>query len=96
MNETHLFSIPLEKVKTSLVCDVQAVFPRLDQCSEEEKVQRLLELKLRYFTPREVANLMGFPQSFCKPNLQLLKDWRRCDRELLFMHVLIKQQIQGE
>lgn len=69
MNETHLISIPLEKVNTSLVCDVQVVFPSLDRCSEEEKVQRLLELKLRYFTPREVANLMGFPQSFCKPNL---------------------------
>lgn len=43
------------------------MFARLDQCSEEEQVQRLLELKLRYFTPREVANLMGFPPTFCKP-----------------------------
>ncbi|TWW71478.1 tRNA (cytosine(38)-C(5))-methyltransferase [Takifugu flavidus] len=46
---------------------VEDVFPSLDQCSEEEKVQRLLDLKLRYFTPREVANLMGFPQSFTFP-----------------------------
>lgn len=45
------------------------MFPHLDQCSEEERVQRLLELKLRCFTPREVANLMGFPPSFCKPPL---------------------------
>lgn len=45
------------------------MFPRLDQCSEEERVQRLLELKLRYFTPREVANLMGFPSSLGKPSL---------------------------
>lgn len=45
------------------------MFPSLDQCSEEEKVQRLLDLKLRYFTPREVANLMGFPQSFSKRSL---------------------------
>lgn len=53
-----------------LVCDLQVedVFPSLDQCSEEEKVQRLLDLKLRYFTPREVANLMGFPRSFSKPS----------------------------
>ncbi|XP_029687750.1 tRNA (cytosine(38)-C(5))-methyltransferase-like isoform X3 [Takifugu rubripes] len=46
---------------------VEDVFPSLDQCSEEEKVQKLLDLKLRYFTPREVANLMGFPQSFTFP-----------------------------
>lgn len=50
----------------SCVLQVERVFPHLDQCSEEERVQRLLELKLRYFTPREVANLMGFPPSFCK------------------------------
>uniref|UniRef100_A0A3Q3N806 tRNA (cytosine(38)-C(5))-methyltransferase n=1 Tax=Mastacembelus armatus TaxID=205130 RepID=A0A3Q3N806_9TELE len=47
------------------------------QCSEEtevsltellnEPIPRLLKLKLRYFTPREVANLMGFPQSFSFP-----------------------------
>lgn len=45
---------------------MQSVFAGLEQCSEEEKLKRLLKLKLRYFTPREVANLMGFPQSFCK------------------------------
>lgn len=45
---------------------MESVFIGLDQYSEEEKLQRLLKLKLRYFTPREVANLMGFPQSFCK------------------------------
>ncbi|XP_078136823.1 tRNA (cytosine(38)-C(5))-methyltransferase isoform X4 [Sander vitreus] len=47
--------------------EMDHVFGGLDQCSEEEKLQRLLKLKLRYFTPREVANLMGFPQSFSFP-----------------------------
>uniref|UniRef100_A0A3Q3W0A6 tRNA (cytosine(38)-C(5))-methyltransferase n=1 Tax=Mola mola TaxID=94237 RepID=A0A3Q3W0A6_MOLML len=47
--------------------EMECVFRGLDQCSEEEKVQRLMTLKLRYFTPREVANLMGFPQSFSFP-----------------------------
>uniref|UniRef100_A0A7N6AKH5 tRNA (cytosine(38)-C(5))-methyltransferase n=1 Tax=Anabas testudineus TaxID=64144 RepID=A0A7N6AKH5_ANATE len=47
--------------------EMQSVFAGLDQCSEEEKLQRLSTLKLRYFTPREVANLMGFPQSFSFP-----------------------------
>uniref|UniRef100_A0AAQ4RJB6 tRNA (cytosine(38)-C(5))-methyltransferase n=1 Tax=Gasterosteus aculeatus aculeatus TaxID=481459 RepID=A0AAQ4RJB6_GASAC len=32
-----------------------------------DKLQQLLKLKLRYFSPREVANLMGFPQSFSFP-----------------------------
>lgn len=45
---------------------MESVFRGLDQHSEEVKLQQLLKLKLRYFTPREVANLMGFPQSFCK------------------------------
>lgn len=50
------------------LCPVQieSVFMGLDQCSEEEKLQRLLKLKLRYFSPREVANLMGFPQHLSK------------------------------
>lgn len=47
------------------ILQMECIFKGLDQCSEEEKVQRLLKLKLRYFTSREVANLMGFPQNFC-------------------------------
>ncbi|XP_042366340.1 tRNA (cytosine(38)-C(5))-methyltransferase [Plectropomus leopardus] len=47
--------------------EMESVFKALDQCSEEEKLQRLMRLKLRYFTPREVANLMGFPPSFSFP-----------------------------
>ncbi|KAG7219562.1 hypothetical protein INR49_018989 [Caranx melampygus] len=43
---------------------VDCVFSDLDQVSEDEKVQKLLKLKLRYFSPREVANLMGFPPHF--------------------------------
>ncbi|XP_063339697.1 tRNA (cytosine(38)-C(5))-methyltransferase isoform X1 [Pelmatolapia mariae] len=46
---------------------IESVFMGLDQCSEEEKLQRLLKLKLRYFSPREVANLMGFPQHLIFP-----------------------------
>uniref|UniRef100_A0A668TM76 tRNA (cytosine(38)-C(5))-methyltransferase n=1 Tax=Oreochromis aureus TaxID=47969 RepID=A0A668TM76_OREAU len=46
---------------------IESVFMGLDQCSEEEKLQRLLKLKLRYFSPREVANLMGFPQNLIFP-----------------------------
>ncbi|KAM6907937.1 tRNA (cytosine(38)-C(5))-methyltransferase [Lycodopsis pacificus] len=47
--------------------EMENVFRGLDQFSEDEKLQQLMKLKLRYFTPREVANLMGFPQSFSFP-----------------------------
>uniref|UniRef100_A0A7N8X1G3 Uncharacterized protein n=1 Tax=Mastacembelus armatus TaxID=205130 RepID=A0A7N8X1G3_9TELE len=62
---TFLSVCVLKAVALSAV-QMQSVFRGLDQHSEEDKLQRLLKLKLRYFTPREVANLMGFPQSFCK------------------------------
>ncbi|XP_037613561.1 tRNA (cytosine(38)-C(5))-methyltransferase isoform X1 [Sebastes umbrosus] len=47
--------------------EMESVFRGLDQYSEDEKLQQLSKLKLRYFTPREVANLMGFPQTFSFP-----------------------------
>lgn len=47
--------------------EVQSVFSGLQQVSEEEQLQRLRKLKLRYFSPREVANLMGFPLCFSFP-----------------------------
>ncbi|XP_068565713.1 tRNA (cytosine(38)-C(5))-methyltransferase isoform X1 [Cebidichthys violaceus] len=47
--------------------EMENVFRGLDQLSEDEKLQQLMKLKLRYFTPREVANLLGFPQSFSFP-----------------------------
>uniref|UniRef100_A0AAQ4RLZ5 tRNA (cytosine(38)-C(5))-methyltransferase n=1 Tax=Gasterosteus aculeatus aculeatus TaxID=481459 RepID=A0AAQ4RLZ5_GASAC len=50
-----------------LQCCMESVFAGLDQMSEDDKLQQLLKLKLRYFSPREVANLMGFPQSFSFP-----------------------------
>ncbi|CAL8311890.1 unnamed protein product [Merluccius merluccius] len=38
-----------------------------EQEQEEEKLRRLRTLRLRYFTPREIANLMGFPSSLAFP-----------------------------
>lgn len=34
----------------------------------ESAFEVLMPLKLRYFTPREVANLMGFPPEFSIPS----------------------------
>ncbi|XP_067342967.1 tRNA (cytosine(38)-C(5))-methyltransferase isoform X2 [Channa argus] len=47
--------------------EVHHIYNGLDQCSEAEKLEQLSKLKLRYFTPREVSNLMGFPQTFSFP-----------------------------
>jgi len=44
------------------------IFNRYREVTDEEhKSQMLSVLKLRYFTPREVANLHGFPKEFCFP-----------------------------
>ncbi|XP_061127244.1 tRNA (cytosine(38)-C(5))-methyltransferase-like isoform X3 [Syngnathus typhle] len=51
-------------LQCDLETEIECVFKNLDQFSEEEKLQQLQGLKLRYFTPREVANIMGFPKSF--------------------------------
>uniref|UniRef100_A0A3P9KYR9 tRNA (cytosine(38)-C(5))-methyltransferase n=1 Tax=Oryzias latipes TaxID=8090 RepID=A0A3P9KYR9_ORYLA len=47
--------------------EVQSVFTDLELLSEEDRLQRLMSLRLRYFTPREVANLMCFPPCFSFP-----------------------------
>ncbi|KAM3578595.1 tRNA (cytosine-5-)-methyltransferase [Umbelopsis sp. WA50703] len=41
--------------------------------AERAILEDLHKLQLRYFTPREVANLMGFPESFGFPETMSLK-----------------------
>ncbi|CAL8293178.1 unnamed protein product [Lota lota] len=50
--------------------EMHSVFKGLEELSsgqDEEKLRRLRTLRLRYFTPREIANLMGFPSSLAFP-----------------------------
>ena len=43
------------------------IFKRYRDLTDDQSKSELLSvLKLRYFTPREVANLHGFPSDFCK------------------------------
>ncbi|KAK7881362.1 hypothetical protein WMY93_029771 [Mugilogobius chulae] len=51
-------------LQSSSEAEMEAVFRGLEQLSEDQKLKRLQTLGLRYFTPREVANLMGFPHTF--------------------------------
>ncbi len=46
--------------------ELERVFKNLELLSEEDRLKQLLQLKLRYFTAREIANLMGFPDDFSK------------------------------
>ncbi|KAI9495155.1 cytosine(38)-C(5)-methyltransferase-like protein [Zychaea mexicana] len=41
--------------------------------NEQEALELLRSLRLRYFTPREVANLMGFPDTFTFPDSSTIK-----------------------
>lgn len=43
---------------------IEYIYNSLTNLSQEEKLTKLLMLKLRYFTPREIANLLGFPPDF--------------------------------
>lgn len=43
---------------------LESVFKSFDDLSEDEKLKNLSMLQLRYFTPREIANLHGFPPKF--------------------------------
>ncbi|TRY89109.1 hypothetical protein DNTS_004578 [Danionella cerebrum] len=57
--------------------ELESAFKSLELLSQEDKLQRLLQLKLRYFTPREIANLMGFPQDFSFPKHTSIKQQYR-------------------
>ncbi|XP_038124200.1 tRNA (cytosine(38)-C(5))-methyltransferase [Cyprinodon tularosa] len=90
----------VEGTGSVLQCDLEKevsdVFSNVDQLSEEEKLQKLMELKLRYFTPREVANLMGFPQSFSFPDgVSIIQQYRVLGNSLnvLVVAKLLRQML---
>ncbi|NWU97024.1 TRDMT methyltransferase, partial [Upupa epops] len=53
-------------LQTAVDVQLESVFKHIEEVPEEEKLKKLSTLKLRYFTPREIANLHGFPQEFGK------------------------------
>ncbi|KAM4606645.1 tRNA (cytosine(38)-C(5))-methyltransferase [Polymixia lowei] len=77
-------------LQSCMETEMESVFKGLDQLSEEEKLQRLSKLKLRYFTPREMANLMGFPQSFSFPEKISTKQQNRVLGNSLNVHVVAR------
>ncbi|XP_041100318.1 tRNA (cytosine(38)-C(5))-methyltransferase isoform X1 [Polyodon spathula] len=60
-------------LQSSLDIQLETAFKSLHTLSDEDKLNQLLMLKLRYFTPREIANLHGLPPEFCFPEKTTLK-----------------------
>lgn len=54
-------------LQSCMETELETAFKDLEQLSDEEKLKQLSRLRLRYFTPREIANLMGFPKTFTFP-----------------------------
>ncbi|XP_054245942.1 tRNA (cytosine(38)-C(5))-methyltransferase isoform X1 [Indicator indicator] len=60
-------------LQTAVDVQLESVFKHIEELPEEEKLMKLSTLKLRYFTPREIANLHGFPLEFGFPEQVTVK-----------------------
>ncbi|XP_066484252.1 tRNA (cytosine(38)-C(5))-methyltransferase isoform X2 [Tiliqua scincoides] len=69
---------------------LESVFKFFEALSEEEKLLKLSTLKLRYFTPREIANLHGFPPEFGFPDKVTIKQRYRLLGNSLNVQVVAK------
>nr|XP_033787169.1 tRNA (cytosine(38)-C(5))-methyltransferase isoform X2 [Geotrypetes seraphini]XP_033787170.1 tRNA (cytosine(38)-C(5))-methyltransferase isoform X2 [Geotrypetes seraphini] len=70
--------------------EIESVFKSLETLSEEEKLKRLSTLKLRYFTPKEIAKLHGFPPEFSFPDKTTVKQCYRLLGNSLNVHIVAK------
>ncbi|NXD18932.1 TRDMT methyltransferase, partial [Spelaeornis formosus] len=77
-------------LQTAVDVELESVFKHIDELSEEEKLMKLSTLKLRYFTPREIANLHGFPSEFGFPEKVTVKQCYRLLGNSLNVHVVAK------
>ncbi|XP_043823225.1 tRNA (cytosine(38)-C(5))-methyltransferase isoform X2 [Dromiciops gliroides] len=64
-------------LQTAEDIQIENVYTSLETLSEEEQLMKLSMLKLRYFTPREIANLHGFPPEFGFPEKITVKQCYR-------------------
>ncbi|XP_032093328.1 tRNA (cytosine(38)-C(5))-methyltransferase [Thamnophis elegans] len=69
---------------------LESVFKSFDDLSEDEKLKNLSMLQLRYFTPREIANLHGFPPEFDFPENIAIKQCYRLLGNSLSVFVVAK------
>ncbi|NXG07594.1 TRDMT methyltransferase, partial [Sakesphorus luctuosus] len=77
-------------LQTAVDVQLESVFKHIEELREEEKLMKLSTLKLRYFTPREIANLHGFPLEFGFPEKVTVKQCYRLLGNSLNVHVVAK------
>ncbi|XP_053265373.1 tRNA (cytosine(38)-C(5))-methyltransferase-like isoform X2 [Podarcis raffonei] len=77
-------------LQTAEDIQLESVFKSIEGLSEDEKLTKLSTLKLRYFTPREIANLQGFPPEFGFPDKVTTKQRYRLLGNSLNVHVVSK------
>ncbi|NXJ63033.1 TRDMT methyltransferase, partial [Rostratula benghalensis] len=77
-------------LQTAVDVQFESVFKHIEELPEEEKLLKLSTLKLRYFTPREIANLHGFPLEFGFPDKVTVKQCYRLLGNSLNVHVVAK------
>ncbi|NXL83132.1 TRDMT methyltransferase, partial [Alectura lathami] len=77
-------------LQTAVDVQLESVFENIENLPEEEKLMKLSTLKLRYFTPREIANLHGFPMEFGFPDKVTIKQCYRLLGNSLNVHVVAK------
>ena len=69
---------------------IENIYKSLPDLPPEEKIAKLSMLKLRYFTPKEIANLQGFPPEFGFPEKTTVKQRYRLLGNSLNVHVVAK------
>lgn len=77
-------------LQTSEDVQIENIYKSLTSLSPEEKIMKLLMLKLRFFTPKEIANLLGFPPEFGFPEKITVKQRYRLLGNSLNVHVVAK------
>ncbi|XP_025252576.1 tRNA (cytosine(38)-C(5))-methyltransferase isoform X6 [Theropithecus gelada] len=77
-------------LQTAEDVQIENIYKSLTKLSQEEQITKLLMLKLRYFTPKEIANLLGFPPEFGFPENITVKQRYRLLGNSLNVHVVAK------
>ncbi|XP_045870033.1 tRNA (cytosine(38)-C(5))-methyltransferase isoform X2 [Meles meles] len=75
-------------LQTTEDVQIEDIYKSLTNLPQEEKITKLLMLKLRYFTPKEIANLLGFPSEFGFPEKITVKQRYRLLGNSLNVHVV--------
>ncbi|KAM9230177.1 tRNA (cytosine(38)-C(5))-methyltransferase [Dugong dugon] len=77
-------------LQTAEDVQIENIYKSISNLSEEEKITKLLTLKLRYFTPKEIANLLGFPPQFGFPEMVTVKQRYCLLGNSLNVHIVAK------